>query len=576
MPSSSTADISKMATFSGEDGADGTLGGLAVGASFQTSLVAKVLAGLYAAGATLAALTVALPHPSDQNELGLFAIVTNAYGIALLLQWRASKLAAWTLPAALAWGSTLITGVAYFSGESPSPLIFFYLWIFLYASYFLTRREAAAQIAYVGLAYGALLAARPPSSGVPVWWLVGMGTLLVAAILIMTMRVRVELLIARLYDAARTDPLTSLSNRRGFRELLDLDLERARRSDTEMTVLVGDLDRFKEVNDRSGHQVGDLALQRVARVLNGGKRQIDSAARVGGEEFALILPDTPQDGAFMVAERLRCALSDEFSEDSVPITISFGLATYPVHGETAASLLRAADEALYAAKDSGRNRTVRHSPLLRELARTSGGVGDIEGERFLAVMLDLAEAVDMRFSGSARHSETVGRYAEMMARELGLPERHINRVRLAGMLHDIGKVGVPDSILRKPGPLTEDEIEVIRRHPELGGQILEHPSLVDVRAWVSAHHERPDGLGYPRGISGEQLPLEARIVAVADAYEAMTSDRSYRDSLGHVRARAELLRCAGSQFDRHVVEVFLATLRREGERAGATLTHADY
>ncbi len=565
-----------MAAFSGEDGTDGTLGGLVGDSNFQTSLVAKVLSGLYAAGATLAALTVLLPHPADQNKLGLLAIVANAYVIAGVLQLRAHRLSAWVLPITLAWGSTLITGVAYFSGESPSPLIFFYLWVFLYASYFFTRREATLQITYVGIVYGALLIARPPTSGVPAWWLVGMGALLVAAIVIMTMRARVELLIAGLYDAARTDPLTTLSNRRGFRELLDLDLERARRGETEMTVLVGDLDHFKEVNDRSGHQVGDVALQRVARVLNEGKRKIDSAARVGGEEFALILPDTPQDGAFVLAERLRCALRDEFAEDSIPITISFGLATYPLHGETAASLLRAADEALYAAKDSGRNRTVRHSPLLRELTRTDGGAQDIEGERFLAVMLDLAETVDLRFSGSARHSETVGRYAEMMARELGLPERRVSRVRLAGMLHDIGKIGVPDSILRKPGPLTEEELTVIRRHPELGVQILEHSSLADIREWVGAHHERPDGLGYPLGLHGDALPLEARIVAVADAYEAMTSDRSYRDSIGHVRARAELQRCAGTQFDQRVVEAFLATLQRESERADTALTRASY
>jgi diguanylate cyclase (GGDEF)-like protein/putative nucleotidyltransferase with HDIG domain len=576
MPRVSTADISKMEAFSGEDGPDGTLGRLVVGTSSQTSLVAKVLSGLYAAGATLAALTVVLPHPAHQNKLGLLAIVANAYAIAAVLQWRARLLPAWTLPPTLAWGSTLITGVAYFSGESPSPLVFFYLWIFLYASYFLTRREAALQILYVGVAYGALLLARPPTSGVPAWWLVGMGTLLVAAALIMTMRVRVESLISRLYDAARTDPLTMLSNRRGFRELLDLELERARRGENEVTVLVGDLDRFKEVNDRSGHQVGDIALQRVAGALSEGKRQIDSAARVGGEEFALILPDTGQDGAFVLAERLRCALGDEFAADTIPITISFGLATYPLHGETAASLLRAADEALYAAKDSGRNRTVRHSPLLRDLARTSGGAHDIEGERFLAVMLDLAEAVDLRFSGSARHSETVGRYAEMMARELGFSERRVSRVRLAGMLHDIGKVGVPDSILRKPGPLTEEELTVIRRHPELGAQMLEHSSLADVRVWVGAHHERPDGLGYPLGISGEELPLEARIVAVADAYEAMTSDRSYRDSIGHLGARAELQRCAGSQFDRRVVDAFLTTLQRESKRAEAELARVSF
>jgi diguanylate cyclase (GGDEF)-like protein len=539
---------------------------VSVGTSFETSLMAQALAGLYAAGATLALLTVALPHSRRASELALLLIVGNAYVIAAALFWRARNLRGGALPLALAWGSTLITGVAYFSAESPSPLVFFYLWVFLYCSYFFTTKETVVQIAYVGLAYGALLLARSPTSGVLAWWLVGMGTLLVAAILIRAMRERVGLLIARLYDAARTDPLTKLSNRRGFRELLDLELERARRGQTKMTVLVGDVDHFKEVNDRSGHHVGDLALQRVARLLERGKRQIDGAARVGGEEFALVLPDTDERGAFLIAERLRCQVRDEFVRDTVPITISFGVASYPKHSETAASLLRAADTALYAAKESGRNRTVLHSPTLRD-APSSEDARDIEAERFVAVVLDLAEAADIRFSGSARHAETVGRYAEMMARELGLSEQRISRVRLAGMLHDVGKVGVPDGVLRKPGKLTSEEFELVRRHPELGAQILEHPSLADVRAWVGAHHERPDGRGYPLGLSGEELPLEARILAVADAYEAMTSDRSYRPSIGHTAARAELRRCAGTQFDPDVVDALLAVLEREAERA---------
>jgi putative nucleotidyltransferase with HDIG domain len=186
-------------------------------------------------------------------------------------------------------------------------------------------------------------------------------------------------------------------------------------------------------------------------------------------------------------------------------------------------------------------------------------------------MLDLAEAVDLRFSGSARHSETVGRYAELMARELGFSEERTGRVRLAGLLHDIGKVGIPDAILRKPAKLTNEEFETIKTHPELGAQILEHPSLADIREWVSTHHERPDGRGYPLGLAGEAITLEARILAVADAYEAMTSDRSYRSAVDHLAARAELERCAGTQFDPDVVGALLAVLGREAQRAETSL-----
>jgi len=559
-----------MSALSQADGQDDIWGGSLVGASLQASLVARVLGVLFAAGATLATLTVILPHPPSTNVLGMLVIIANAYLVAATLYTQAARLPAWTMQATLAWGSTLITGVAYFSGEVPSPLVFFYLWVFLYASYFFSHRQTAVQILYVGLAYGALLVDTAPASAIAAWWLVGMGTLLVGAMVIMVMRTRVELLIARLYDAARTDSLTKLANRRGFREQLDLELERARRHGSPMTVVVGDLDNFKDVNDLRGQRVGDLALQRVAKLLGEGKRPTDATARVGGEQFALILPDTERLEAFALAERLLLAVREGFAQDPTPLTISFGLSIYPEHGETAASLIHAADQALYAAKESGRDRAVLHSPALRAELRTPSDVRDIGGERFVMAVLEMAEAVDLRFSGSARHSETVGRYAEMMAREMGLPEHHVSRIRLAGILHDIGKAGVPNSILHKPGPLSEEEYEIIKRHPELGAQMIEHISLSDVREWVAAHHERPDGLGYPLGLHAGQIPLEARIVAVADAYEAMTSDRPYRDSIGYEAAMAELRHCAGTQFDERVVQAFLAALAREALRAGAS------
>ena len=548
------------------DGEDAAWGGSFVGQSFQTSLVAKVLAILFAAGASLSALTVLLPHSSQLNAAGELAIIVNAYLVAIVLFTQSARLPAWTMHPMLAWGSTLIAGVAYFAGQSPSPLVFFYLWVFLYASYFFTVRQTAIQIVYAGLAYGLLLALHPPVDGAPAWWLVGMGTLLVGAVVIMTMRARVELLIARLYDAARSDPLTKLSNRRGFREQLDLELERARRGGTPAVLLVGDLDDFKDINDYCGHLVGDVALQRVARLLSERRHPTDVAARVEGDGFALIVPDGARKEGFTLAERVRRAVQEEFAGDTVPLTISFGVAVYPEHGETAAALLHAADEALYTAKDRGRNRTVGHTPAMRDGLHVVGQQRDIEGERFVMAVLDMAEAVDLRFSGSARHSETVGRYAEMIARELGLPERRVSRIRLAGILHDIGKATVPNSILHKPGPLSEREYEVITRHPELGAQMLEHPSLSDVREWVAMHHERPDGRGYPLGLPGSFVPLEALIVAVADAYEAMTSDRPYREAIGYKGATEELRRCAGSQFDKTVVEALIAALARESSR----------
>jgi diguanylate cyclase (GGDEF)-like protein/putative nucleotidyltransferase with HDIG domain len=543
-------------------------------ANFGGGLKAHILAALFAAGATLALLTLALPHSPRVDAAGIWAIAGIAYVTAALLFWGADRVAPGVLALALGGGTTLITGVAYFSAEDPSPLIFLYLWVYLYSAYFFSTRMMLTQIAYVASTYAILLTARSPMDGVAAWWLVAMGTLAVAAVVIRVMRERADVLIARLYDSARSDPLTGLSNRRGFRETLDLELARARRRGGQLIVIVGDLDHFKEVSDRGGHRLGDAALQRVAAILARGKRETDSLARVGGGEFALVLPDADEHGAFVTAERLRCEVRDEFRNASVPVTMSLGIAGYPRAGETAAALLRATDEALQAAKWNGCDRTMLHSPAMRSAPQLDGEGGDIAAERLLAVMLDLAEAVDLRFSGTARHSETVGRYAEMMARELGLSEERTGRVRLAGLLHDIGKVGVPDSILQKPARLSDEELAVIRRHPELGAQMLDHASLADVRAWVGAHHERPDGLGYPQGLGDDAIPLEARIIAVADAYEAMTSDRSYRSSLDHDAARRELQRCAGTQFDARVVRALVSMLERETEHAVVALGHS--
>jgi len=316
-----------------------------------------------------------------------------------------------------------------------------------------------------------------------------------------------------------------------------------------------------------GHPAGDARLKRLAQLLDGGKRRIDAVARMGGEEFALLLPETDEHGAYVIAERLRHKIRDAFSTDQVSLTVSFGVAAYPNHGGSGDQLLQAADQALYVAKELGRDRTALYRAEVT--AQLLGGkVNDMRSDGYLSAMLVLAEAVDVREAGSPVHSETVGRYAELIAAELELEEEHIERVKLAGVLHDIGKVGVPDSILQKAAPLDEGDWQELRNHCELGSRLLSGAGLDDIASWVLAHHERPDGSGYPAGLTRSEIPPEARILAVADAYEAMVADRSYRVGIGPLRARAELEKGSGTQFDPLVVEAFLRCLTRSDQALG--------
>jgi diguanylate cyclase (GGDEF)-like protein/putative nucleotidyltransferase with HDIG domain len=383
--------------------------------------------------------------------------------------------------------------------------------------------------------------------------------------LAMHQRRRIAGLRGRISDSARTDALTGLLNRRALEEMLDLELERANRAGRPLSVIVGDLDSFSAVNEAQGHAAGDTALQLVADDCLKWKRRIDQVARIGGEEFALLLPETDERGAFIVAERLRRATHRTFAEAAVRVTISFGVASSPGQGTDAVGLLRSADRAVASAKDLGGDRTIIYSD---EVARTlSEPSAQADGQLQLATVIALAEALDIRDTGTGQHSHTVGRYAELMARELDLEEEHVERVRIAGVLHDIGKIGIPDSVLSKPGPLDAEEWQEMYTHPEIAARLLSPPEFEDLRSWILAHHERPDGAGYPHSLSGDEIPLEAHILSVADAYEAMTADRVYRPSLGAETARAELEAGAGSQFDARVVSAFLSALDAGRNRA---------
>ena len=512
--------------------------------------MARLLGLLYLAGALLAAVSMFLPQPAAEDQPLVYLVIAIGALVGLALTLRRAALPSWALPAALGASTALVSLGIYATAQGTSVYALFYVWIALDAAYFLPPRAAAGQIALTGAIYAVVLAAMTPPDAVE-RWLITIGTVAVTGVFVGLLRSRVERLVSRLSEAvadlgeaARTDPLTGLFNRRGFHEHFTTELERSRRDGVPLALLVGDLDRFKRLNDRFGHGFGDRALLTLARVLREQSRRIDVVARIGGEEFALLVPGADGHEAYLFAERTRCAVQEAFAHESLLLTISFGIAVLPHVVGAPDAALGAADEALYAAKHLGRNRSVIYHPGLRSVSETT--TNETRPGMQIATVVTLAEALDLRDGGTARHSHIVGRCAELTARRLGLSEERVERVRLAGMVHDVGKIAVSDAILQKPGPLDDAEWLEMRKHPETGARLLAGVGLEDVCAWVLAHHERPDGRGYPRASRGEEIPVEARILAIADAYEAMTSDRPYRRAIGPERARAELLCGAGT------------------------------
>ncbi len=539
-------------------------------------MAARAQAYLFIAAGAVGSLGVLLPHPDRYDAAGLLAIQGASFAAAVFLLVLGARTPDWVATCG-PFGAAVLTSLAIvLTGTSTSAYLLFYMWVAFYAFYFLSRRQSAFLCLFAVFNYAAVvLGARmfgytatgiDANQDIPAFVLIT-GTIVVAGVFLVQLRERVGRLIEQLTDAASTDPLTGLLNRRGFQSVIDNELARAARSGNTFSLLVCDCDFFKHLNDRLGHHAGDEALQSIGRLLEVNKRRIDVAARVGGEEFALVLPETDQHEAFIVAERLRSRFGQSFADQPVPLTMSLGVATYPIHGMTADALLRSSDEALYAAKSLGRDRTVLYSAEVQGILAFGNQGGSDRDHAQLATVLNLAEALDMRDTGTARHSQTVGRYSELMARELSLPAEQVERVRVAGVLHDIGKIGVSDAILRKPGPLTEDEYHQMKKHPEIGARILGGSGLNDIREWILAHHERPDGRGYPSRLADSDIPLEAKILAVADSYEAMTSDRVYRKSIGARAAREQLKECSGTQFDPQVVAAFLRVLDRTGAQA---------
>jgi diguanylate cyclase (GGDEF)-like protein len=372
---------------------------------------------------------------------------------------------------------------------------------------------------------------------------------------------------------ALTDGLTGQPNHSAIIKLIEAELLHCQTTQSNCAIVFVDIDHFKNINDTWGHAAGDAALHEVGQRLREGIRKEDSIGRYGGEEFAILLSNIEQPQAVELAERLRRCIAEApclWQLDKtqpmvhIPLTASFGLAAYPLDGLTARELLDTADAAMYTAKHTGRNRVCLPDEADMSLLKEDKN-NQFAQYTEQSVLQTISAMATFHDRDTQAHANRMIQLAEATMRALGQPEDEVVLLRLAAQLHDIGKIGIPEAILHKPGPLTEDEWDVMRNHPRIGQQILTEArgQFGLVSHIVVAHHERWDGKGYPYGLAQEEIPLGARILSVIDAYDAMTSSRPYRKALPVAEAREELLRCAGTQFDPQVVNAFLQVLQTQ-------------
>ena len=355
---------------------------------------------------------------------------------------------------------------------------------------------------------------------------------------------------------ASTDPLTGLGNPRRFHERLQQMLDDAESSEHPVALCLFDLDNLKLVNDEYGHPAGDRVLVTVAsRLRHGGE-----AFRLGGDEFAVLLTGRSSEEAVEVAGAILSRVASLKLADLPQLTMSCGIATFPSEGVSRNELPRLADSALYWAKDHGKNRVrVYHPEALSAYALERLGSNPSLNDRLRAAA-SLADAVDARDAHAGAHSRRVGDLAALIGTHLGADSEQIEMLRLAGHLHDVGKLAIPEELLRKQDPLSDAELLVLQRHPEIGFHMIESLGLGPVAEWVLHHHERWDGHGYPKGLAAEQIPLGARIIFAADAWDSMTSDRTYCRGLSIEQALSEIQSRAGSQFDPEVVQALTEEL----------------
>ncbi len=388
-----------------------------------------------------------------------------------------------------------------------------------------------------------------------------------------------------------TDNLTLLYNHRCFQELLSDEISRAETAKQNLSVIMLDICNITKINRDLGHAKGDEVIKLVAENIRKNVREGDIAARYGGDELAIILPNSNVEQAKYVAEYLTYALSCFYIDDVGPVKVSVGISSYPECADNKEKLLILAEQAMYISKAKGYKDGMsaiissadfnfwddvalksyaevlgkRHSQLgvnFEEelLAKFNADHAEVPSNRIFEIATSLAGAIDAKDPYTKDHSTLVAKYSEALARAINLPENEIERIRLGALLHDVGKIGIPERVLQKEGPLSDEEWVIMKQHPTIGAEkvLMPNASLRDLIPIVKYHHERIDGKGYPEGLSNGDIPLAAKIVAIADTYHALTSDRPYRKGMNIEKAISILEEGAGSQWDADLVRTFIS------------------